>query len=95
MADDRELRGRLAAVLRGGAAAGSLLLAAGLGASLLGRLEAGTLLALGLWSMVATPAARVAVAGWGWWRAGERRYASVCAAVLVLLAAAVRLGKAH
>ena len=89
---DLELRGRLAAVLRAGSSAGGLLLAAGLAAALSGRRQADALLWLGLWLGVATPAARVAVAGWSWWRSGERRYASVCAAVLVLLAAAVLVG---
>lgn len=89
---DLELRGRLAGVLRVGSRAGGLVLAAGLAAFFAARPEADALLWLGLWLGVATPAARVAVAGWGWWRAGEQRYALVCAAVLALLAAAILLG---
>lgn len=89
MDKDAALRGSVAGALRWGGTAGAALLAAGLLAG------SPRLLWSGLWVTAATPAARVALAGWGWWRAGERLYAGLCAAVLALLAAAVTLGAVH
>lgn len=63
--------------------------------SLVGRSIGGdgpSLIRLGLLALLSTPVLRVVVLSIGWFRAGERRFALVAVAVLVLLVAGVILG---
>ncbi|HEU5117055.1 MAG TPA: DUF1634 domain-containing protein, partial [Isosphaeraceae bacterium] len=51
-----------------------------------------SLIRLGLLALLATPVLRVVVLSIGWFRLGDRRFASVAATVLVLLIVGVILG---
>ncbi len=51
-----------------------------------------SLIRLGLLALLATPVLRVVVLSIGWFRLGDRRFASIATAVLVLLIVGVLLG---
>ncbi len=51
-----------------------------------------SLIAVGLLVLMATPIVRVAVLGVSWFQEGDRRYATIAAAVLAILAVSVALG---
>lgn len=83
----QEKFGRLISrVLLGGVALCAALLLAGLTLSAAGAPAGAALVKAGLLALIITPAARVVMLIYGYWRGGERYFALASAAVLALLA---------
>ena len=74
-------------VLLGGVFLSLALLFPGIVLSLAGSPAAGGLLRAGVLALLLTPAARVAMLVYGYWRGGEKYYALASVLVLALLAA--------
>ena len=56
------------------------------------RVVGGFALHAGIVALLATPAARIVVAGWQFYRAGQRRFVGLCALALIVVAVSVIVG---